>query len=141
MTQNSVQLIGHLGKDAEVTTLNNGSKVAKFSIATNESYKDKQGNKVDKSQWHNVVCFGKVADVAEKYFKKGTFLLVQGKLNHESWEKDGVKKYATNVILEQFQFLGGSTTNNQTSDTPAAYNAPFAPADDFDPTDKDDLPW
>ena len=100
MMKNRVQLIGNLGQDPEIKNLENGNKMAKMSIATNETYKNAKGEYVTETQWHNVVAWGKVAEVAEKYLKKGSEVVVDGKLVHRNYnDKDGVKKYITEVEL------------------------------------------
>ncbi len=100
MMKNRVQLIGNLGQDPEIKNLENGNKMAKMSIATNETYKNAKGEYVTETQWHNIVAWGKVAEVAEKYLKKGSEVVVEGKLVHRNYnDKDGVKKYITEVEL------------------------------------------
>lgn len=100
MMKNRVQLIGNLGQDPEIKNLENGNKMAKMSIATNETYKNAKGEYVTETQWHNIVAWGKVAEVAEKYLKKGSEVVVDGKLVHRNYnDKDGVKKYITEVEL------------------------------------------
>lgn len=100
---NKVILIGNLGKDPEVRHLDNGGVVANFSMATNESYKDKQGQKQTVTEWHSVVVWGKVAEIVEQYVKSGSLIYVEGKLKTRSWEdKDGNKRYTTEVVLEQY---------------------------------------
>lgn len=104
--KNRVQLIGNLGKDPECKELDGGRKVAKFSIATNDSYKDKEGNKVEETQWHNVVAWGKTAEIAEKYLTKGKEVAVEGKLTSRSYDdKDGNKRYITEVIINEILML------------------------------------
>jgi single-strand DNA-binding protein len=105
--RNSVQLIGHLGKDPEVKTFNN-SKKASFSIATTDSYKNQKGEKVQDTQWHNIVIWGKLADVAGKYLKKGTEVCVEGKLVHRVYESGGEKKYVTEINVNDLLMLGGN---------------------------------
>lgn len=102
---NSVQLIGNLGKNPEVKDLN-GSKVANFTIATNERYKDKDGNKVEKVEWHNIVVWGGLANIVEKYLVKGSKILVEGKLQHRSYEdKDGNKRFITEILANDIMML------------------------------------
>ncbi|RLD26272.1 MAG: single-stranded DNA-binding protein [Bacteroidetes bacterium] len=100
---NKVQLIGNLGKDPEIKEFENGNKVANFSIATSESYKNKSGERVTNTEWHNVTVFGNLVDIIEKYVKKGSKIYIEGKLKTRSWEKDGEKKYITEIVLEQFR--------------------------------------
>jgi single-strand DNA-binding protein len=94
--RNKVQLIGHLGQDPEIVNLDSGTKLAKFSIATNESYRNAKGEKVEDTQWHNVVAWGKTAEIVENYLAKGKEVAVEGKLIHRSYEtKEGEKRYIT----------------------------------------------
>lgn len=105
--RNSVQLIGRLGKDPEVKAFNK-SKKASFSIATTDSYKNQKGDKVEDTQWHNIVIWGQLADVAEKYLKKGMEVCVEGKLVHRNYETDkGEKKYLTEINVNDLLMLGG----------------------------------
>ena len=104
--RNSVQLIGHLGKDPEVKTFGDNQK-AWFSMATTDSYKNQKGEKVDDTQWHNIVIWGKLADVASKYLKKGMEVCVEGKLVHRNYETDkGEKKYITEINVNDLLMLG-----------------------------------
>lgn len=104
--KNRVQLIGHLGGNPEVKNLEGGKILAKFSIATNESYKNAKGEKVEDTQWHSVVTWGKTAEIAEKYLKKGSEVAVEGKLTSRSYEdKDGNKKYTTEVVVHEILML------------------------------------
>src|SRR6187431_344814 len=92
--RNKVQLIGNLGKAPEVKNTESGKKMARFSVATNESYRNSKGDKVTETQWHNLIAWGKVADIAEKYLAKGTEVAIEGKLiNHNYTDKSGTKKY------------------------------------------------
>jgi len=105
--KNKVQLIGNLGQDPEIVNMDNGSKLAKFSIATSESYKNAQGEKVDDVQWHNVVAWGKTAEIVENYLTKGKQVAVEGKLTHRSYEtKEGEKRYITEVRCNELLMLG-----------------------------------
>ncbi len=105
--KNKVQLIGNLGQDPEIVTLENGSKLAKFTIATNDFYKNAQGEKVEDTQWHNVVAWDKLADIAESYLAKGKQIAVEGKLTHRSYEtKEGEKRYFTEVRCNELLMLG-----------------------------------
>ena len=103
--RNSVQLIGRLGKDPEVKEFGKGKK-ASFSIATNDSYKNLKGEKVEDTQWHNVVIWGKLADVAGKYLKKGSEICVEGKLIHRAYDAKGEKRFITEISVNDFVFLG-----------------------------------
>lgn len=104
--KNKVQLIGHLGNDPEIVTLENGSKLAKFSLATNETYKNTEGEKVTDTQWHNIVAWGKIAEIAENYLSKGKEIMVEGKLMSRSYEtKDGEKRFITEIKCNELLML------------------------------------
>ncbi len=105
--RNKVQLIGNLGNDPEIVNLESGKTLAKFSIATNESYKNAQGEKVTDTQWHNIVAWGKTAEIVEKYVTKGKEVAIEGKLTTRSWEdKEGMKRYITEVVCSELLMLG-----------------------------------
>jgi len=105
--RNKVQLIGNLGNDPEIVNLESGKTLAKFSIATNESYKNATGEKVTDTQWHNIVAWGKTAEIIEKYVSKGKEVAIEGKLTSRSWEdKDGIKRYITEVVCNELLMLG-----------------------------------
>ncbi len=105
--RNKVQLIGNLGNDPEIVTLDSGKKLAKFSMATHETYKNQQGERVTDTQWHNVVAWGKTADLVESYVTKGKEIAIEGKLTHRSYEdKEGVKRYSTEVVCNELLLLG-----------------------------------
>ena len=105
--RNKVQLIGNVGNEPEITNLESGKKVAKFSIATNESYKDSKGEKVTNTQWHNIVAWGKIAEIVEKYVGKGKEVALEGKLTSRSYEtKEGEKRYVTEVVIDEILLLG-----------------------------------
>ena len=105
--RNKVQLIGNLGANPEVVNLESGKKLAKFSIATNESYKNAQGEKVEDTQWHNVIAWGKTAEVVENYLTKGNEVAIEGKLVNRNYEdKEGNKRYVTEVVASELLMLG-----------------------------------
>jgi len=105
--RNKVQLIGNLGNTPEVITLDSGKKLAKFSIATNESYKNAQGEKVTETQWHNLIAWNNTAEIVEKYLEKGKEIAIEGKLTSRSYDdKDGNKKYITEVVVNELLMLG-----------------------------------
>lgn len=108
-------LIGNVGKDPEVTVLDSGSKVAKFTLATSERYTDKSGQKQEKTEWHNIVAWGPQADVIEKYVTKGKQLYVEGQIQSRQWEQDGVKRYATDIRLSSFVFIGSKDSGSASS--------------------------
>ena len=104
--RNKVQLIGNLGNDPEIITLESGKKLAKFSVATNESYKNAQGEKITDTQWHNIVAWNKTAEIIEKYVKKGHEVAIEGKLTSRSYEtKEGEKRYITEVVCNELLML------------------------------------
>jgi single-strand DNA-binding protein len=105
--RNKVQLIGNLGTQPEIITLESGKKLAKFTMATNESYKNAKGEKVTETQWHNIVAWGNTAHIIEQYVKKGEELAIEGKLTSRSYDdKDGHKKYITEVVANEILMLG-----------------------------------
>ncbi|MBS9774789.1 MAG: single-stranded DNA-binding protein [Tenacibaculum sp.] len=105
--KNRVQLIGNLGNTPEIISLEGGKKLAKISLATNETYTNHKGEKVTDTQWHNVIAWGKTAEIIENYVKKGDQIMVEGKLTYRSYEdKDGVKKYVTEVVCKEVLMLG-----------------------------------
>jgi single-strand DNA-binding protein len=115
---NKVILVGHLGKDPEVRAISTDRKVANFSLATTESYKNKSGERVDQTEWHNIVFYGPIADVIERYLKKGSQIYVEGKIRSRSYDdKDGIKRYVTEIIGDSMNMLGGRSGN---SDSPGA---------------------
>ncbi len=106
--RNKVQLIGNLGNAPEIINLESGKKLAKFAIATNESYKNAKGETVKETQWHNLVAWGKTAEIVEKYLTKGNEVAIEGKLTSRSYEdKEGNKKYVTEVVVNELLMLGG----------------------------------
>jgi single-strand DNA-binding protein len=105
--RNRVQLIGNLGNDPEIINLDGGAKLAKFAIATNETYKNAKGEKVTDTQWHNVVAWGKTAEIVENYLNKGKEVAIEGKLTTRSYEtKEGEKRYVTEIRCNELLMLG-----------------------------------
>ncbi len=105
--RNKVILIGHLGNDPEVKDLESGTKVANFSLATNDYFKDPQGERVENTQWHNLVAWNKTAEILEKYVKKGQEVAIEGKLTNRSYnDKEGNKRYVTEVVVNELVLLG-----------------------------------
>src|SRR5436190_1432900 len=104
--RNKVQLIGNLGNAPEVKNLESGKKLARISLATNETYKNAKGEKITETQWHNVIAWDKTADIIEKYFTKGLEVMVEGKLvNRNYTDKDGIKRYVTEVQANELMIL------------------------------------
>lgn len=103
---NKVILIGNLGRDPETRYMQNGNAVTNFSIATSEQWRDKSSNeKQERTEWHNIVCFAKLGEIAGEYLKKGSKVFIEGSLRTSSWEADGVKKYKTEVVARDMQML------------------------------------
>jgi single-strand DNA-binding protein len=134
---NKVILIGNLGKDPELRYTPGGQAVATFSLATTERRTDKTGQRKDTTEWHNIVVFGKTAEIVNQYLKKGRSCYLEGKITNRSWDdRDGNKKYKTEIIANTVQFLGGG---GQGSGAPSGGAAqadpgPSAPEPDFDQT-------
>ncbi len=106
--KNKVQLIGNLGATPEIKVFNEGKKMARFNVATSENYRNAEGEKVTETQWHNLVAWGKVAEIAEKYLTKGKEVVVQGKLITRSYnDKNGNKKWITEVEVNELLMMGG----------------------------------
>ena len=130
---NKVILVGNLGKDPEVKYLDNGVAVANFSLATTENYKNKEGARVSQTEWHNIVLWRGLAEVAEKYLKKGSSVYIEGKIKTRKWEdKEGVTRYSTEILCDNMTMLGGRPS-------PSADKTETAPESEEDP--KDDLPF
>ena len=108
---NKVILVGNLGRDPEVRYMPNGEAVCNFSIATTENWKDKSGVKQEKTEWHNIVMYRRLAEIAGEYLKKGRPVYIEGRLQTRKWEKDGVTRYSTEIIGDQMQMLGSRSDN------------------------------
>jgi single-strand DNA-binding protein len=156
---NKVILVGNLGRDPEVRYMPNGEAVCNFSIATTDSWKDKSGQKQERTEWHNIVMYRKLAEIAGEYLKKGRPVYVEGRLQTRKWQtKEGQDRYTTEIIADQMQMLGGRDSSgsnasyddmNQDQDAgaaparqqaPAAQAAKPAAASSFDEFD-DDIPF
>lgn len=135
---NKVILVGNLGKDPEIWTFEDGTKKASFSLATTESYKDKSGNKVDQTEWHNVVLWRGLAGIAEQYLKKGGSVYVEGKIRSRSYQdKDGNTKYITEIFGDNMTMLGGRSDSSQQQAPPQEKQT--SPSNTT--TEPDDLPF
>lgn len=137
---NKVILIGNVGKDPEVRHLDSGIAVTTFPLATSETYKNKEGQKVTNTEWHNVVLWRGLAEIAEKYVKKGNPLYIEGKIRTRSWDdKDGNKRYTTEIVADNMQMLG----SKQGSEDSAASASESTKAVDIEniPAGEDDLPF
>ena len=113
---NKVLLIGHLGKDPELKYTEKGTAYCTFSVATTESYKDENGNKVDKTEWHNMVAWRKLAEICGQYLKKGSKIYCEGKLQTDSYEKDGVKRYSTKIVMTDMTMLDSKPSGDKVSE-------------------------
>jgi len=139
---NKVILLGNLGQDPEIRHLENGRAVTNFTLATSEVYKNKEGNKVTNTEWHNVVLWTPLAEVAHKYLKKGNQVYIEGKITTRQYDdKDGNKKYITEVVGREMTLVGGKP--EATGSSPVAQNAPKPEEQHFvgEPADLDDLPF
>jgi len=116
---NSVRLIGHLGQDPKLVSNGENSSVVSFSLATNETYKDAQGNKATRTEWHNIVSFGRVANLIIQYCKRGEFIMLNGRLQTRQYtNKEGQQRYVTEIITEEILFLGGKKSEGSESSEP-----------------------
>ncbi|NVJ85280.1 MAG: single-stranded DNA-binding protein [Algoriphagus sp.] len=123
--RNKVQLIGRMGDNIEVKTLESGSKIGKVSLATNETYKNQQGEKVTETTWHNLVIWGKQAELLEKYTSKGSEIAIEGKISNRSYtDKEGIKRYITEIVVHDFMFLG-APKNQEGSPVSEEADLPF----------------
>lgn len=142
---NKVILVGTLGQDPEVKYLTNGNAVCNLSLATSEQWKDKQtGEKKEKTEWHRVVMFGKVAEIAGEYCRKGSQVYIEGKLETREWEKDGVKRYTTEIKVDMqgtMQLLGGKPADGSSQPKPQQQSKP-QPSQQAAPDDMEmDIPF
>lgn len=142
---NKVTLYGNLTRDPELKALPSGQQVASLSLATNRSFTDKEGRKQENTEYHNVVAFGRQAEIIGQYFKKGRALLVEGRLQTRSWDKDGVKHYRTEIVIEQFQFgadSGAGSTQRDAAPKGEAARAIDPLAKEFDEDiNPEDIPF
>ena len=128
MSLNRVTIIGHLGQDPELRYLTNGQAAGRFSVATDESYTDKEGNRQERTEWHQVVLFGKMAETCEKYLAKGRLVYVEGRLRTREYEakNNGGKRQRTEIVASRVQFLGPSPTDAKGA---TAIEEPVSPAE------------
>jgi len=139
---NKVILIGNLGKDPEVRSLESGAKVANFSLATTEYFKGKDGQRQEATEWHNIVLWNQLADLAEKYLKKGNSIYLEGRIKTRSYDdKDGVKKYVTEIFGNQMTFLGGPKSEGGSQQDSSSGKAALQDADIVEDSDDGDLPF
>lgn len=133
MSVNKVILLGRLGQDPELKYTPGGSPVCNFSLATTESWTDKSGQKQEKTEWHRVVVWGKLAELCNQYLAKGRQAFLEGRLQTRSWDdKDGNKRYTTEILASTVQFIGGPSANaNQNSNVDTSYSQAPAPAQEY----------
>ena len=151
---NKVILVGNVGNDPEVRYMPNGNAVANVSVATSDSWKDKNtGEQQERTEWHRVVFFNRLAEIVEQYIKKGSKLYLEGRLQTRSWEQDGVKRYSTEIVASEMQMLdsrgsagseqdfgGQPSASGAPSQKPADASEPATPSGNFDNFD-DDIPF
>lgn len=130
---NKAMIIGNLGKDPELKYMPNGKAVASFSVATSQKWKDNDGNQQEKTEWHNVTAFEKLAEIIGEYVRKGSKVYIEGRLQTDKWEKDGVTHYSTKIIASQMVMLGGKNEKSESTDAP--------PSQDGTQKDESDLPF
>lgn len=118
MSVNKVILVGNVGRDPEIRTMESGTKYARFSVATNETYTDKQGQRQTQTEWHNIIVWGKQAEIVEQYVKAGKLLYIEGRLRTSSYEKDGIKRYTTDIQCDKFRFLGPNQSAQEGAPAP-----------------------
>lgn len=138
-SMNKAIILGNLGKDPELKYLASGVAVCNFSVATSEEWKDGEGNKQERTDWHNVVAFRKLAEISGEYLKKGSKVLVEGKIQTRSYEKDGEKRYATEIVADSVIFLSPASGSSQGTDGGPRSSRPESSRSDV-PKD-DDLPF
>jgi single-strand DNA-binding protein len=135
MSVNKVILIGNIGRDIEVRQTPSGLAVAKFSLATSENRKDKNGQRQEQTEWHNIVAFGKLADFCGQYLGKGRSIYVEGSIRTEKYEKDGVTKYFTKIYAQDIRFVGPKPQGTETG------GGSGGEAPEFPPENEDDIPF
>ncbi len=147
MSVNKVLLIGRLGQDPELKYTPSGTPVCNFSLATSENWADKNGQKQERTEWHRVVVWGKLAELCNKYLAKGRQAYIEGSLQTRSWEKDGQKKYTTEINAKTIQFLGGPSSGKDVykedapaNSEPASLNQDYDISTDANFT-SDDIPF
>ena len=147
MSVNKAILVGNVGKDPEIRHLEGGTSVARFTLATSETYKNKSGEIVTNTEWHNIVAWRQLADLADKFIRKGRQIYVEGKITNRQFDdKDGNKRYITEIVADNIRLLGkkeeseGGRENGQARYSPEAQSS--VPADDLmQPSESDDLPF
>ena len=135
-------MVGNLGKDPEVRHLDSGVAVANFSLATTESYNNKQGERISQTEWHNVVLWRGLADIAEKYLKKGNSVYIEGKIHTRKWEdKEGNTRYSTDIIADKMTMLGSRPDSRNESPIPTDNQSEVDKSESVVSSENDDLPF
>ena len=130
---NKVILVGHVGKDPEVTRMDNNLVRARFTLATNERW-IKDGNRVEHTEWHNIVMWRNLAEIAEKYVRKGSLLCIEGRINSRTYDdKDGIKRYAYDIVADEMKLLGSKPEGSSQSSAPQAAPLPPIETTDLEP--------
>ncbi len=132
---NKVILIGNLGADPELRYTASGTAVAKFRIATTETYNDRQGNRQERTDWHRITAWGKLAEICGQYLSKGRQVYIEGSIRNDSWEQDGVKRYSYEIVAQNMQMLGSPGDRGAGRD----YEGSFSPPEGGVPDD--DIPF
>ena len=142
MSVNKVILVGRLGKDPETRYMTNGEAVTNATLATSENWKDKSGEKQEKTEWHNLIFYRRLAEVAGEYLKKGSMIYIEGKLATRKWQdKEGKDRYTTEIIVNELQMIGGKQDGGQAVNAPASKpESTSKPSADFSGLD-DDIPF
>lgn len=139
---NKVMVIGRLGRDPEIKYSQSGLAVCNFSVATSESWADKTtGEKQEKTEWHNIVCFGKQAEIIEKYLSKGSQVYLEGRLQTDQYEKEGQTHYMTKIVVNNFQFIGGKEKQEDRQQQRAPYGGGQRQGPEQQPAPDDDIPF
>lgn len=139
---NKVILIGNLGKDPETHSLESGIKVSRFSLATTETFKNKEGVKTSKTEWHNIVMWRGLAEVAEKYLHKGNSVYIEGKITYRQWDdKEGNKRYTTDIVADNMTMLGSAPRVDSKDSAPPQEKAEGSAVEPSTPEPEDDLPF
>lgn len=121
MSYSKIIILGRLGKDPEIKATSAGAAVCKFSVATSKKWTDKQGQKHEKTSWHNCICFGNLASIASQYLRQGREVFIEGEVDYQEYEKDGVKKFFTQIIVQQLTFIGGSEDRKTDQQAPPVH--------------------
>ena len=128
---NRVILVGHLGADPELRYTASGKAVTKFRIATSESFTDQQGNRQERTEWHRITAWGKLAEICGQYLAKGKMVYIEGRIRSDTWEQDGVKRYSYEIIADNMRMLGGGRPGEREAEPPFSPPPGGVPEDDI----------